>query len=95
MVINVGRGTSIDTEALCDALEAGKIFAALDVTDPEPLPKEHRLWKLPNALITPHVTGGFNLPITHDFIISIACENISRLLNGEKPLRTVNLSEGY
>ena len=51
VVLNVGRGTAIDTDALADALYAGKIAgAALDVTDPEPLPADHRLWNAPNLL---------------------------------------------
>jgi D-3-phosphoglycerate dehydrogenase len=54
-VINVARGGIIDTPALVAALESGQIGgAALDVTDPEPLPSTHRLWTLPNVLITPH-----------------------------------------
>ncbi|MCL2479420.1 MAG: D-2-hydroxyacid dehydrogenase, partial [Treponema sp.] len=55
IVINASRGIVIDTEALCDALESGAVGGAgLDVTDPEPLPPGHRLWRLENALITPH-----------------------------------------
>ena len=64
-MLNVGRGSAIDTEALCDALEATPtLFAGLDVTDPEPLPPDHRLWRLKNAFITPHVSGGHHLPET-------------------------------
>lgn len=95
-VINVGRGNSIDTEALCDALISGKLGgAALDVTDPEPLPKDHRLWSIPSALVTPHITGGFTLPQTKDFIFDIACENIKRVLDGKLPKKIVNFHEGY
>ena len=55
-VINVSRGAIIDTEALCAALTSGQIAAAgLDVTDPEPLPEDHPLWRLPRVLVTPHV----------------------------------------
>ena len=58
IVLNVGRGTAIDTDALSDALYAGKITgAALDVTDPEPLPADHPLWSAPGALITPHISA--------------------------------------
>ena len=57
-IVNVARGTLIDTNALVDALRGGVIGgAALDVTDPEPLPAGHPLWTLPNALITPHVAN--------------------------------------
>ncbi len=57
LLVNAGRGRTVDTDALLAALEAGRIRAALDVTDPEPLPSEHRLWHAPNVLITPHIAG--------------------------------------
>lgn len=56
LVVNVGRGAVLDTEALL--AEGGRIRAALDVTDPEPLPVEHPLWQAPGVYITPHVAGG-------------------------------------
>ena len=56
-LINVARGGIVDTDALVDALNSGKISAGLDVTDPEPLPQGHRLWNSPNVIITPHVGG--------------------------------------
>jgi phosphoglycerate dehydrogenase-like enzyme len=96
VLINVGRGSAVDTDALCDALENGHLFgAALDVTDPEPLPKEHRLWKVKNAVITPHVSGGFSLQETHDRIVRISANNLEAILNGEKPANIVDLSAGY
>lgn len=57
LVVNAGRGTTIETPALVAELERGRLRAALDVTDPEPLPAGHPLWTLPNALISPHVAG--------------------------------------
>ena len=57
LFVNAGRGRTVDTDALVAALQAGRIRAALDVTDPEPLPAEHPLWQAPNTLITPHVGG--------------------------------------
>ena len=58
VVINVGRGPIVDTDALVSAIKTNQIKgAALDVTDPEPLPKEHDLWKFKNVLITPHMAG--------------------------------------
>ncbi|MBS1796198.1 MAG: D-2-hydroxyacid dehydrogenase [Acidobacteria bacterium] len=61
-VYNIGRGTTLDQAALIDALDSGRISAAyLDVTDPEPLPKEHPLWTTPNCFVTPHSAGGFAL----------------------------------
>jgi phosphoglycerate dehydrogenase-like enzyme len=57
LFVNAGRGKTVDTQALLDALRAGRIRAALDVTDPEPLPADHPLWHAPNVLITPHIAG--------------------------------------
>ena len=57
LFVNAGRGGTVDTDALLDALRSGRIRAALDVTDPEPLRAEHPLWKEPNVLITPHIAG--------------------------------------
>ena len=57
-IVNIARGALVDTNALVHALREGSIGgAALDVTDPEPLPPDHPLWTLPNALITPHVAN--------------------------------------
>jgi phosphoglycerate dehydrogenase-like enzyme len=95
-VINVGRGSAIDTEALCDMLESGRLGgAALDVTDPEPLPPEHRLWGIKNAFITPHSSGGYNLAATLDMIVDIVMENIERFMRGEKLARVVSFEERY
>ena len=59
MFYNVGRGDTVDQNALCDALVSGPLGGAyLDVTTPEPLPPEHRLWKVANCTITPHIAGG-------------------------------------
>lgn len=94
--LNVGRGTAVDTQALCDALERGKLGgAALDVTNPEPLPKDHKLWTMPNVLITPHVSGGYHLRATHDKIVKIAARNIVHLLNGEPFENVVDMNTGY
>ena len=57
LLVNVARGAVVDTDALLAELQAGRLRAALDVTDPEPLPREHPLWRAPNVLITPHVGG--------------------------------------
>lgn len=59
LFVNVGRGTTVDQDALADALASGKLGGAgLDVTDPEPLPPDHPLWSTPRCLITPHSAGG-------------------------------------
>jgi phosphoglycerate dehydrogenase-like enzyme len=56
---NIGRGSTVDQTALCSALETGRLRAAyIDVTDPEPLPAEHPLWRAPRCTITPHSAGG-------------------------------------
>ena len=67
--------------------------AALDVTDPEPLPRDHLLWKLDNVLITPHIsgTGGESLNKT----IALALENLRRYQNGEPMLNMVDTTLGY
>lgn len=58
LVVNVGRGPLVDTEALMAECASGRLRAALDVTDPEPLPTDHPLWTTPGVLISPHVGGG-------------------------------------
>ena len=57
ILIKAARGRLVDTEALIQALRRGNLYAAIDVTDPEPLPSGHPLWQAPNLLITPHVAG--------------------------------------
>ena len=57
VIVNVGRGAIIDTEALINELNTGRIFAGLDVTDPEPLPQGHPLWSAKNLVLSPHVGG--------------------------------------
>ena len=83
-LLNAGRGTSVDQEALLQALTAGKLGgAALDVTDPEPLPADHPFWDLDNLLLTPHAAGKFFLPETLNRIIHIAAGNLRAYLAGE------------
>lgn len=96
ILLNVGRGSAIDTEALCDTLESGHLAGAgLDVTDPEPLPSDHRLWKIPNAIITPHVSGGYELQVTRERMNAIAIDNLRRYLNDEPLRNVVDLKLGY
>jgi phosphoglycerate dehydrogenase-like enzyme len=96
VLINVGRGTVIDTEALCDALENGQLLgAALDVTDPEPLPKEHRLWKIKNAVITPRVSGGNSFKETLERIIGISTDNLGRFFDCRSLVNVVDRLAGY
>lgn len=87
--LNGGRGDLVCTEDLCDALESGHLAgAALDVTCPEPLPADHRLWDIPGAFVTPHVSGKYHLPETLRNVVNICLENVRRYAAGE-PLRNV------
>ena len=86
LLVNAARGPIIQTDALVDALDSGRIRAALDVTDPEPLPADHPLWKCPNLLLTPHVAG--STPQFSPRAIQIAAEQVRRVLAGE-PLQYV------
>ena len=96
LLLNVGRGTIVDSAALCAALERGKLAgAALDVTDPEPLPADHPLWKQKNAVITPHVSGGFHLQETHERIIRIMAENLRAFCTGAPLRNVVDFETGY
>lgn len=67
LLVNGARGSLVRTDALLPELAAGRIFAALDVTDPEPLPAEHQLWTMPNALITPHAAATTWLSVSAAF----------------------------
>jgi phosphoglycerate dehydrogenase-like enzyme len=96
VIVNGGRGSAIDTEALCDALESGHILgAALDVTDPEPLPEGHRLWKLEGAVLTPHIAGGRNMAETAGHIMALNLENAARFVRGRRLISMVDLKTGY
>ena len=95
ILLNVGRGSAIDTDALIRVLNEGRIKAGVDVTDPEPLPADHPLWKCRNALITPHISGFFHLKHTHDSIYRIAAKNIAAYLNGDTIMNVVDQETGY
>lgn len=87
ILVNAGRGSAVDCVALAEALKAGKLWgAALDVTEPEPLPEDHPLWSCENLVLTPHVAGGDRLPCVLPNIVEIALENLRRYHEG-KPLR--------
>jgi phosphoglycerate dehydrogenase-like enzyme len=85
-IINVARGAVIDTEALVVALESQRIFAALDVTDPEPLPAGHPLWSAPNLIVTPHVGG--HATATESRTLDLFRRQVFALATGE-PLENV------
>lgn len=93
-VINVGRGAHIDTPALISALEKCDIKgAALDVTDPEPLPPEHPLWKASNVFITPHVS--WQTPNYFTRVMDILEQNLERLSNGQKLINEIDKDLNY
>jgi phosphoglycerate dehydrogenase-like enzyme len=86
LLVNAARGVVVDTDALLAELTSGRLRAALDVTDPEPLPAGHPLWSAPGLLLTPHVGG--EVPQTGDRVAATAVEQIRRILAGE-PLANV------
>jgi len=93
-IVNVGRGTVIDEDALVDALDSGQIgFAALDVFSAEPLSTSSPLWKHPRVLISPH-TAGLN-PAEDRLIAELFAENAGRLLDGRDLINRVNTVEFY
>lgn len=96
VLLNVGRGFIVDTEALCDALERGHLSGAgVDVTDPEPLPPTHRLWNIPTAVVTPHISGFYYLRETHERIVGIFLENLRHFQAGEPLRNLVDFATGY
>ena len=94
-VVNVGRGSAIDQEALVEALNEGRLAgAALDVCVPEPLPKEHPLWSAKNLLLTPHISGNMSLGITRDLDVALFCEDLRNYAAGRKLQRLVDRTLG-
>jgi phosphoglycerate dehydrogenase-like enzyme len=86
LLVNAARGPVVVTEALCAELASGRLRAALDVTDPEPLPPGHPLWTLPGVFITPHV--GASTPVSQRRVVQLAREQAEAYLRGEE-LRNV------
>ncbi|MDR3414290.1 MAG: D-2-hydroxyacid dehydrogenase, partial [Formivibrio sp.] len=94
-VINVGRGKLLDQEALCDALEAGRLGGAvLDVFAVEPIPPSDRIWTTQNMLITPHMSADDPLAYNAD-TLDIFFENLAAYLAGKKPPTLVDMAKGY
>jgi phosphoglycerate dehydrogenase-like enzyme len=93
-VVNVARGSLVDTEALAEALSAGSIGgAALDVTDPEPLPDGHPLWTEPRALITPHSANPPDALVRR--LVERVEENVARFKAGDDLLGVIDVEAGY
>jgi phosphoglycerate dehydrogenase-like enzyme len=86
LLVNAARGVVVDTDALLAELAAGRLRAALDVTDPEPLPPGHSLWSAPNLLLTPHVAGA--VPEANDRAAATLADQLRRVLAG-RPLANV------
>jgi len=92
--INIGRGESVVTDDLVDALTAGGLAGAgLDVTVPEPLPAAHPLWQMPNVILTPHIATRSDLRDERTAIL--VAENLRRYLRGDALVSEVNLARGY
>lgn len=92
VVVNAARGAVVDTDALLAELTAGRLRAALDVTDPEPLPADHPLWRAPNLFITPHVAGA--VPGAPRRSMAVVVAQLNRLARGEQ-LQNVVTDRGY
>jgi phosphoglycerate dehydrogenase-like enzyme len=86
LLVNVSRGKVVDTPALLEATSTGRIRAALDVTDPEPLPVDHPLWLTPGVLITPHVGGATSAFVPR--AVALLRDQLGAVV-GERPLRNV------
>ena len=94
--LNIGRGNAADNLALAEACNSGHLGGAcVDVTEPEPLPADHPLWDAKNVLITPHVSGFYHLPETHERIIRIAAENLAAFRDGKEMRNLVDFETGY
>ncbi|MEI4273791.1 NAD(P)-dependent oxidoreductase [Klenkia sp. LSe6-5] len=88
LLVNVARGVVVDTDALLAELTAGRLRAALDVTDPEPLPTGHPLWSAPGLLLTPHVAGA--VPGTGARAFAAVADQVQRVLAGRPPVNVVD-----
>jgi phosphoglycerate dehydrogenase-like enzyme len=82
LLVNMARGRVVDTDALLAELTSGRLRAALDVTDPEPLPADHPLWDAPNLVLTPHVGGYTNA--THPRFAALIRRQIEALAEGRE-----------
>lgn len=96
VLLNVGRGSAVDSYALNDALRSGHLGGAcVDVVEPEPLPQGHPLWEAPNLLLTPHVSGFFHLPETLARIVRISVANLEAFAVGRPLKNQVDFTTGY
>ena len=95
-ILNIGRGSAIDQDALIELLESGHLGGAgLDVTTPEPLPADSKLWDLPNVILTPHVSGGGSLDLTSDLIVDRFIGYLQDYIAGRPFKQVVDRKAGY
>ncbi len=87
LVVNVGRGKVVDTQALLAEVTSGRLRAALDVTDPEPLPPDHPLWRAPGVVVTPHL-GGYT-DATTPRLVDLLRRQLEALVAGREPVNVV------
>ncbi len=95
VIVNVGRGSVIDQEALEQELRKGRLAAGLDVFETEPIPPESSVWDCPRLIITPHVAGDTTLPHTLDRIVDLFLEDFENYCAGRPLLRAVDHGKGY
>ncbi len=92
LLVNAARGPVVDTDALLAELRSGRLRAALDVTEPEPLPAGHPLWSAPGLLLTPHVAGAMST--TRSRVMTMMADQLARYAAGQ-PLLNIVGSQGY
>lgn len=94
LIINISRGTIVKQDELIEAVKSGKLGgAALDVTDPEPLPEDSKLWDVENITVTPHISG---ISVAYaERSLEIFARNLERLAKGEDMLNLVDREKGY
>ena len=95
IIINVGRGSVIDQEALTGELKSGRLQAGLDVFEKEPLAKDDPVWEMPNLLITPHTAGNMTLVHTVNRIVEMFLEDLDVYCAGQKPKHLIDRTRGY
>lgn len=96
VLINIGRGSLIESSVLADALKNHVIGGAcIDVTEPEPLPSDSPLWDAPNLILTPHISGFYHLNETHERVIRIAAHNLKAVVEGTPVMNEVDREAGY
>ena len=95
VIVNVGRGACIEQAALMEELKSGRLKAALDVFETEPIPADSEVWDCPGLIITPHVAGDMFVPYTVQRIVDLFIEDFRRYAAGELPERLLDLEKGY